>query len=417
MRTSSDGSPRRRRNDFYQSGYQLDAWGFPFHESCWKILALVRPGDEVNVQALFDICRSFPVQNNMINYGHDYGGMVLNEASDHSAESARMEPQYYNYPPYPADPLGIPELRRKLEAECLGPPARAEVDVAPQTQYPITRADAFSKLPPEVLQHILEYLPTGEIIPLKQSSKTFANLPILQPFWRSRFLPGGELECVFETRGLARRLGGRWRSAYRTTAAALRGDDAKNRARIWELACGMWKLMDVVNAGGLRGDEDGLGSLRWVVASRALRAGKAEFTHGSRDLFRRTLALSPGAVSVCVSLVEVFGRHYVSAIRLDQDGGSEVLGYQHGPGEVLLTTCTSGISGFYLAHDGRGVRGIAVLSGTGSAVSPWAGDHEGIPSRKLVFDNVTSSQSSIRYLKGGFDVCLSFHSFRNLHYR
>lgn len=87
----------------------------------------------------------------------------------------------------------------------------------------------------------------------------------------------------------------------------------------------------MVNASGLRGDEDGLEALRCAAASRALRGGMCEFTHGSRDLFRRTLAIPRGAVTVSVTLVEMFGRRYVSGLQLGRDGSSEATAAILGP--------------------------------------------------------------------------------------
>lgn len=48
-----------------------DVWGFSFQVSCWEIIALVRPDDRVDVQALFDVLRSLPVQDSFIDFGHD----------------------------------------------------------------------------------------------------------------------------------------------------------------------------------------------------------------------------------------------------------------------------------------------------------------------------------------------------------
>ena len=55
----------------------VDTWGFAFHSACWEILCLARDGQEPNIQALFDVCRSFPMQEGIINYGHDYGARAF----------------------------------------------------------------------------------------------------------------------------------------------------------------------------------------------------------------------------------------------------------------------------------------------------------------------------------------------------
>ena len=65
------------RSRFDEPNPQLEetrTWGFPLHDLCWRILASVRPESEINVQFLFDIFRSFPIQDDIINFGHDYGG-------------------------------------------------------------------------------------------------------------------------------------------------------------------------------------------------------------------------------------------------------------------------------------------------------------------------------------------------------
>ena len=69
--------------------YHWDAWAFPFHESCWQILRLVRPGGEINAQGPFDICLSCPVQANTINYGHDYGRRAMFSKWDYCGDGFR----------------------------------------------------------------------------------------------------------------------------------------------------------------------------------------------------------------------------------------------------------------------------------------------------------------------------------------
>ena len=109
-----------------------------------------------------------------------------------------------------------------------------------------------------------------------------------------------------------------------------------------------------------------------------------------------------------VSLVEIYGRRYVSALRLDWgEGNSSILGYPHAISEVAVTMSPVEISGPQLAHDPSGIRGLAVVSATGVS-SNWGGDHEGILARRLVFETITAGHNSIRYLKGGFDVRFSF---------
>ena len=50
-------------------------WGFPFHAACWDILVEACSPEELDIQVLFDLCRSFPLQLGILNWGHDYGGV------------------------------------------------------------------------------------------------------------------------------------------------------------------------------------------------------------------------------------------------------------------------------------------------------------------------------------------------------
>jgi hypothetical protein len=61
------------------AGHSL--WGFPFHAACWDILVEACSPDDLDIQVLFDLCRSFPLQLGILNWGHDYGGVVRYETT------------------------------------------------------------------------------------------------------------------------------------------------------------------------------------------------------------------------------------------------------------------------------------------------------------------------------------------------
>ena len=105
-------------------------------------------------------------------------------------------------------------------------------------------------------------------------------------------------------------------------------------------------------------------------------------------------------------------RSYVSAIRLEGiDRGSSVVGYPHAASEVFISAA-DGISGFHLAQDERGFRGLAVLSSSGVA-SEWAGDHGGPPVRRLAF-GPAAVRSSVRHIKCSFDVSFYLNDSRHM---
>lgn len=388
---------------YYDFASVVSLWGFPFHASCWSILCLVRPGEAPpNLQALFDVCRSTPVQASMLNYGHDYGGWARYQSGRQRVYTCEERAlQYKDWVPAAADPLDVEILRRAVEVACLR--ATAEHDDVSQTRYAVSLPDAFSSLPPEVLQHTLELLPSADVVRLKQASKTFANLPLQQSFWRSRFLPGGELGAVFEARTRSGALAGRWRALYRSVRFLRKLPEVESRERIWGLACLLRGLVDAACSAPLEGDDEGLERMRWMHASRALNPMGREFYFGSRELHRRTIPVPRGASSVAVSWVEICGKRYVASVRVDEEGGgSSTLGYRHSIGEALVTPDPVKIGGFHLALDGRGVRALAAVS-TDGVTSSWTGDPNGVPVRRLVLPTKPSS-GPIQYLKGGFDV-------------
>ncbi|MBE3042560.1 F-box protein, partial [Candidatus Bathyarchaeota archaeon] len=336
------------RSSFEEPGPQLQeshAWGFPFHESCWRILALARQDEEVDVQALFDIFRSFPVQDGIINFGHDYGGDACYEWHPGTVPVGKELGLFRGRPvgSRMSDPLELSELRCFFEEGYGSREREPGCDTVAHTYH--TRVDPFSKMPMEILQRILEYLPTTDVLHLKQSSAAFANLPLPQSFWKSRFLPGREFEAVFEavfearSRQHAASLRGRWQALYHLIRSIRRSDPFANRERVWKLAGSLWGIIDQATSTSLCGNGNGhLDALRWVDAHTALKQSKDVFSSGSRAFYHRTFTFPASVLQVFVSLVQIHRRRYVSGIRVEAaDGSSSVLGYQHAANEILIS--------------------------------------------------------------------------------
>jgi hypothetical protein len=143
---------------------------------------------------------------------------------------------------------------------------------------------------------------------------------------------------------------------------------------------------------------------RWVTASRAPRGPSDIMLEKKRVLYERTLTLPSSATAISVSTVELFGRRYISGIRiLDGEGLSSSLGYVHRRNETLLSRVNRlpRIVGFYLAPNHQGIRGLAVLYDTGT-LSAWAGDHKEIPERRLL--SIFGGLGVVDCLQGKFDV-------------
>lgn len=379
------------------------SWGFPFHKCCWTIFRKVRPDSAIDEQALFDILRSFPVQCNILNFGHDYGGTVQYERPDVQVaagedrhlfrEQGRLDNK--------SDPLEIDELRSLFDRGFGQAPG--EMAVARDTCSVDPGADPFFKIPQELILDIFEDMSTLEICRLRRASKRCANIVLPQSFWKHR-VTQSEFEHIFEARGHASSLDGRWEALYRHVRGLQNHTAVKNRERIWKLGHSLWNLLDekrdlgFISAGN---DED---SLRWITASWRLTPIDQFFTHGSRALFFSRLSVPHARTHVFVSTVEIYGRRYVSGLRLVLgDGRSETIGYRNPTSEVRVSEEEMEAVGFCAALDERGFRGIAAIS-KGGALSKWAGDHEGIPKRRIVLEPDAAAHGAIRFLKGGLDV-------------
>lgn len=424
------------RTHFPSTTAGRSTWGYPFHEACWTILHWVRryygygPPGTVNAQSLFDLCRSFPVQKGMVNWGHDYDGSAtyVDEPSGLTpGEESWFRFGWFDPENGSIDPgtetngaLHIPWLRQLFEAQ----PQDVLPDLTEVASQRYTASasvgyyDAFSRLPTEILQLILTHLPTPDVRNLRLACRFYAELQLHGAFWKSRFHPGHEFDFVVE--GLTDQsslASGRWKAIYSVVKSQCRHPQFVNRRRIWRLATSLAQVLwraTITECAGIPADtplhsEDPIlgADVRWNTACRAPRPLDQHFLYGSRSLYQRAMTVPDRATALSVSTVDVFGRRYVSGLRFQQEDGECLdLGYRHADSEVLLFRCERGrpgIAGFCVAQDQRGVRGLCVITDTG-ALSDWAGRCRGIPKRRLVPS--AGGCDIVKGLLGGFDVSI-----------
>ncbi|SPO06519.1 uncharacterized protein DNG_09209 [Cephalotrichum gorgonifer] len=387
---------------------RLSNQGFALHASCWRILVAVSPGGQVDIQRLLDVFRSFPINEGIINFGHDYGGVAQYEDFFGSGvvpageEWPLKRGSDWKYPR--CDPLDIPTLRGFLKKQSSARDDGGSSSAISPYNGP-AKADIFSKLPEEILSLIYQNLPSPDVARLRESSRICATATLRDSFWRSRFEPGHEFDYILGPDQDPESVAGQWKSLYVFTKAVQDTPEIANRRRIWGLAWSLHCLVAVSSGATLHGDEVASGDWRhWITASRSLCSLESSFTTGSRAFRTRTLDV-PLSARIFVSFVKIYGTAYVSGLRLECESDSHTtsssLGYIHS--EILVSENAIAIASFLLAHGERGICGIAVLSATG-ALSPWVGDHEDIPKRRLVLDASSGTEGIIRYLKGGFDI-------------
>ncbi|KAI9738737.1 MAG: hypothetical protein M1834_008242 [Cirrosporium novae-zelandiae] len=399
-------------------------FGFPFHDSCWGLLhALYHPG-EVDLQLLHDFCRSCPVQEGRLNWGHDYEGLLTYKTKLKNllpGEDSQLIEQFeFELTPedqlkgdmYCADPLNVKELQRVIH-KSLNPKKPADSQIVPQNINIISHSpDCFAVLPMEVRQEIMLHLPSKDVLNLKLASKIFAIEPLTNIFWASRFQRGFEFHYILEARKCLAK-----RCCFKTLylgVKSLQSNGLRNRARIWDILLQLEELLFKLSSMSLNGSfsyspfepDAPADSMSWTFAYGNVKTFKQEMDKGCRALWTRTIAIPNKIIGVLVSFVEFNSAQYISGLRFQQHNGPDIcLGYTVSKNECSVDMdglfhhrkwCA--ISGFHLATGPRGIQAISLLTSRGE-MSKWIGNAKGVPIMRLV-----AKHSSDKALKAGFDA-------------
>lgn len=419
----------------YPAGFfdQPSTWGYPFHAACWEILSRFHP-DLVNgpeeLRSLLLLCRSFPIQEGLINWGHDYGGSAHRDTE--SALAPGGEPRLHYRDPgslaQDEDPLDIPSIYEAFSTDTEVETTRVSTSEAHNSPEPSRRRehqtresghDPFVTLPSELLSWILINLNSADVVRLRRASYAFATLPLPDAFWKSRFLPERDFPYIFEAqqRFSSAQHRGHWKSIYRKVKSSSQSPAVVNRRRIWNLCLPLVAALKQMRGSVCQGravrsffepdapDEDQPDRM-WCFASRALKRPVDSVSTGSRVLRERRLHVPQhGCVPVFVSAIDLFGRRYVSGIRVvNKSGISSSLGHIGPDRETRLSSAQNlEFRGFCLAQDECGVRGLAIILSDGT-MSNWCGDSEGLPKRRLFPGTGADGQTAVEYLQCGFDV-------------
>ena len=405
---------RYRHRIFGHFTPQPDAWGFPFHEACWDILTKTYSSRPLDIQATFEVCQSFPVLLDGIHFGHSYGGIKRLEygydrclLSDEGlmAEfrtSSSSTWLWRNLHPFQIDLQMLFSHDRQW-------PNHLTKDVYTSTQDTSNmEGDIFFKLPVEILQMIPVMLSSQDVLHLKQASRAMATLALTQEFWKSRFLPPREFSFIIEAKEHFSSLKLPWKLVYLSTKSIQAYPFLVNRKRLWKLATDLRYLIDTRAASSCLGTP-----YKWIQEPRA-EADDLNWITGIRCeaptsvIYERIMNIPSGTITaVYVSLVDVFGRNYVSGIRIETDTPeTAVLGYIHPKTEQRIDIETDAargtqLLGFDLALDERAIRGLRVLC-MYRLPTRWVGDYRKIPLRRLVRSSKYNCE--VESFRVGFDV-------------
>lgn len=390
---------------------------------------------EVDVRVLKEFCRSFPSGHDVIDWGHDYGGIF--EASSEISPAGvhrlgvlkkiqrKRENNYSADEIYHADPLCIPFLDSLLRETA---EKHEEADISARFFYPMensnsqvdTQKDCFEAFPPELRGMILLHLTTKDVRNLFLASRAFVSSPISQDFWASRFQQNFEFSSIFESKvsGATSRYRD-WRSLFHGLRKCIYTLNFQNRKRIWGILQPLVAAIISFSSTTLCGNphptfyhrDIGDDKLQWRCASGFILEPKCTFSWGCRVLYTRSANISPEVVAVHFSMIELGGTEFITGLRfVDGHGASADLGYIL-PGKELYLDIqdkdvekpnNSSLHGFHLAVRENGIRALATVTASGK-VSAWAGSPQNSLRRRLL-----SFSGKIGKLKGGFDVSSQF---------
>ncbi|RKK13278.1 hypothetical protein BFJ66_g3531 [Fusarium oxysporum f. sp. cepae] len=395
-------------------GMPPEAWGYPFHAACWKILNTFGTVDQKDLQSILNLCHSAPKQLGMLNWGHDYRGQACHRLHVAPGEENFLTWSYRRDPN--ANPYSIVELTQifdKLASNTFN--NFTESEPLPKL-HRFTVCDPFLRLPADILLELANHLTLSEVTLMKRSSRAFTNLVLPSRFWKNRFRLGREFDCIFEAK---KHTGGNWESIYRATNALKSDRKTRNalqlRRHVWDFSSPMYKLLQSMRQTTCDGHRvqsmfepdampaELLDQKSWTNVSRTLSPPGKLFQRGCRFFYTRMLVLPSNPSAVYVSTIDIFERRYVSGLRFS-DGNSKdfTIGFQHPRQEELLAQQATSIQikGFDVAFDQHGVRGICILFGDGTQ-SYWAGEYENIPKRRV---QGYAEEDTVTHLMGGFDA-------------
>ncbi|KAH6989487.1 hypothetical protein BKA56DRAFT_575881 [Ilyonectria sp. MPI-CAGE-AT-0026] len=395
-------------------------WGYMFHYSCWDLLSTncASEGVELNVQALFDICRSLPIIFGIMDWDHDYGGVFIrgfkqSKCFPSGSKGFVRPPVSHICDQKRYDPMRVTGLRNLFT-----PSPRHHISssgIKYRTLDDLKPEDPFNSLPLEVLSKVVVMLSSREVLNLKLASPVFATMILPESFWRSRFLPGREFSHIYES-SMNTSVAGSWRSLYDRTRSF--DNSMINRKRVWALASSITKLLNQRLGSMICHGNPVKEFLRfqikypyglWATAISDVHEFNEHFFHGSRELWKRRVSIPRSFQAIHASYVNIEHKKYISGLQFTQQSGEVIkLGYLHPQRMVGIAghDIEDGIVGFQFAIDDRGIRGVAAYAPS-FELTNWVGDYLGVPKRNLLISTYPQCpplDPRVTVLEAGFDA-------------
>ncbi|KAI0503031.1 hypothetical protein F5B22DRAFT_640458 [Xylaria bambusicola] len=398
------------------------AWGFRFHDSCWKLVEQASAPDPVNLKLLWRILLSVPHTATLPLWGHNFGGLYLGSRRDYprgnnfviiGSSSSLIIPSAYR------DPLEVPELTTRLAQQRIKTGDTASLNAKPicLTASSTRSLDPFSVLPVELREIILTYVATEDILSFRLSSRVIAATRLSQYFFQSRFWARRELDFFFDAFLLspAEKAGIDWRELYRSSKARIKynmvGLGERNRLRIWKQTVRplTQAIHEITRLSELKGKSesdwpqelaDGA-QATWTSIETSQCLDPELVGDITRQLYRAEIELPSSKIeAIHVSLIDFFGVKYISGLAFETEHGEDIeLGYiMPGSEEPLLVEAS--LEGFHVAVDYCGFKAISPYTSQHmqSEYLDWVGDKEDLPVRTL-----RCSEGAVRRIRATFD--------------
>ncbi len=419
---------RPKHADPSESSWEGRPWGFLMHASCWTILEAASAPKVIDLLTLFTFMMSLPTGFvDVLHWCHTYGGIYElqfgPDVAPVESDTLQMYRTFTNtfgseisaLEVYDWDPLAPPFLQQWIKESvkdsyaCTSAPAHSGISAD-------GACDGFARLPIEIRESILGYLPSEDVLQAMLASRSFSSIALSQTFWRTRFARGFELDFVFEA--LQRIPSSKqYRDCRNLYHAIYRVRDTRiveNRQRVWYLLQPLADLLADYSGSSPSGEplstvwdnrhDPDLKSWRTMSAhrlnhNRGLRSG-------CRTLFiRQIFLLWRDIKEVRASIMNLGSATYVTGMQFISRNGSVVdLGYILPNLETVFEEdrdLESGITGISVIAGTLGFHAITVF-GDGNSRTEWAGS----PTDGNVS---TIMMKRARYIKGHFDVRLPAH--------
>lgn len=235
--TTEDSSFRLDKVLLLRPGWRIKGlYGYNFHDSCWCLLEICYPGQLIPLERLLYVFESVPYFKYPSDYrlwGHNYGGLLL--FNRRSATPWRYDLMVSCLASRAArlgrdDPFSIFNTQQFLSEHPQLPPEES-IHFTVQSR-PLN--DCFSRIPQEIVDEIIMYVPTADALRCRLVSRALGAIVSSQRFWASRFEPCGEYGFLFEVQPVAKSPRD-WRSLYLCMRETNIPDILWNGKRIWKL--------------------------------------------------------------------------------------------------------------------------------------------------------------------------------------